>query len=247
MLGSTAELAVLIKLKDELTGPLNNIDRSLTGLNTKAATVSGGLSKIGGGLALGAERVAVGLIAVGGTLVTVAAKSTEAAATYQSAMELIHTQAGATQAEVDTMGVSLLALAPKVGTSATELAAGLYHIESAGKRGAVALEALTIAAEGAKVGQSDLEETATAPEGALNTGISGTESMSAAMGTLNGIVGSGNMRMADLTGAIATGILPTAKSMGLTLTDVGAALGDMTDQGIPAVDAATRLRMTFSL
>ena len=83
--------------------------------------------------------------------------------------------------------------------------------------------------------------------GAVNTGIPGTENLSMAMGTLNGIVGAGNMRMADLTDAIATGILPTAKSMGLTLTDVGAALADMTDQGVPAADAATRLRMTFSL
>jgi TP901 family phage tail tape measure protein len=247
MLGSTAELAVLIKLKDEITGPLNKIDHSLSGLNTRAATVGGGMSKIGSGLALGAERVAVGLIAVGGAVAAVAVKSTEAAATYQSAMELIHTQAGATQAEVDYMGQALLKLAPQVGTSATELAAGLYHIESAGLRSTKALETLRVAAEGAKVGQADLQDVTNALVGAENTGIAGTQNLSLAMGTLNGIVGAGNMRMADLTGAIATGILPTAKSMGLTLTDVGAALADMTDQGVPAVDAATRLRMTFSL
>lgn len=245
--GETAELAVLLKLKDEITGPLDRIDHSLSGLNSRAATVGGGLSKVGAGLTLGAERVAVGLIAIGGSVAVVADKATKAAATYQSAMELITTQAGATQAEVDYMSKALLSLAPQVGFNATELAAGLYHIESAGKRGAVALEALKTAAQGAKIGQADLEQTATALEGALNTGIKGTESMSEAMGTLNGIVGSGNMRMQDLVGAISTGILPTAKSMGLTLKDVGAAIADMTDQGVPAIDAATRLRMTFSL
>jgi TP901 family phage tail tape measure protein len=247
MLGSTAELAILIKLKDEITGPLNNIDRSLSGLNNRSASVSSGMTKIGAGLALGAERVAVGLIAVGGSVAVMVDKATNAAATYQSAMELVHTQAGASQAEVDSMSAALLKLAPEVGTNATALAAGLYHIESAGVRGSKALDMLRTAAEGAKVGQADLEDVTNALVGAVNTGIKGTENMGAAMGTLNGIVGSGNMRMADLTGAIATGILPTAKSMGLTLKDVGAALADMTDQGVPAVDAATRLRMTFSL
>lgn len=247
MLGSTAELAILLKLKDEVTGPLNNIDRSLQGLNTRSATVSGGLTKIGGGLALGAERLAIGLIAVGGSVAAVAVSATNAAAKYQAAMELVHTQAGATQAEVDSMSQSLLTLAPKVGTNATDLAAGLYHIESAGVRGAKALQELTIAAEGAKVGQANLEDVTNALVGAVNTGISGTENMSSAMGTLNAIVGAGNMRMGDLAGAITTGILPVAKSLGLSLTDVGAALADMTDQGVPATDAATRLRMTFSL
>ena len=106
--GQSAELAILLKLKDEVTGPLNNIDRSLSGLNTRTATVSGGLTKIGGGLALGAERLAIGLVAVGGSVAAVAVSATNAAAQYQSAMELVHTQAGATQAEVETISAALL-------------------------------------------------------------------------------------------------------------------------------------------
>jgi len=67
------------------------------------------------------------------------------------------------------------------------------------------------------------------------------------MGVMNAIVGAGNMRMADLTGALSTGILSVAKTFGVSIESVGAALADMTHQGIPAEEAATRLRMTLSL
>ena len=55
------------------------------------------------------------------------------------------------------------------------------------------------------------------------------------------------MRMEDFIGAIGTGILPSAKSFGVSMKSVGAALALMTDEGIPADAAATRLRMTLSL
>ena len=67
------------------------------------------------------------------------------------------------------------------------------------------------------------------------------------MASLNAIVGTGNMRMADLVGALSTGILPAARSAGISLNDVGAAIALMTSNGIPAEDAASRLRMTLSL
>src|SRR5574340_888680 len=59
------------------------------------------------------------------------------------------------------------------------------------------------------------------------------------------IVGSGNMRMQDLADSMGTGILGTAKTFGVSLQDVGAALATLTDAGVPAVDAATRLSHTF--
>jgi hypothetical protein len=55
------------------------------------------------------------------------------------------------------------------------------------------------------------------------------------------------MKMEDLNAALGTGILPTAKTFGLTLKDVGAALALFTDEGVPADAAATRLRMSMSL
>jgi TP901 family phage tail tape measure protein len=246
-MGSTAELAVLIKLKDEITGPLNKIDRSLSGLNTRTATVAGGMSKIGSGLALGAERLAVAGVALGGAMVAIAVSATDAAKAYQHDMELLRSQTGATQQEVDSASKAILAMAGPAATSADVLAKGLYHIESAGLRGSAALQMLQVSAAGAKTGNADLEQVTNALVGAWQSGVKGAQDMTQAMGTINAIVGAGNMRMQDLVDAMGTGILASAKTFGASMGSVGAAIATMTDEGIPAADAATRLRMTLSL
>lgn len=187
-----------------------------------------------------------GLAIVGGA-VAIGAASIASAAKFQASMTLIQTQAGGTTAEVAAMTQGVLALAPTVGVGPEALAAGLYHVESAGIRGAAALDLLKTAAEGAKVGHADLESVTNSLIAAVNSGIKGTTSMSGAMGTLNAIVGSGNMRMSDLTDAFGTGILSAAKVFGVSIQSVGAALADMTNQGIPAVDAATRITSAIRL
>lgn len=169
----------------------------------------------------------------------------DAATAFQHSMEIIHTQAGATQAEVTRMSAALMQLGPAVGTAPKDLADALFYVESAGLRGAKALEALKFAAEGAKVGGSDLKDTTDALVGAVKSGIEGTQNMSQAMGSLNAIVGSGKMTMQDLVGALSTGLLPIAAKLGVSLRDVGSALAVMTDRGIPAEKSATFLRQTL--
>ncbi len=182
-----------------------------------------------------------------GAVAAFGVESVNAARSFQSSMELVRTQAGASQAEVDSMSKAILNMAGSVGTGPDALAAGLYHIESAGIRGAQALDVLTTAAEGAKVGHADLESVTNALIATVNSGIGGVSNMSQAMGVLNSIVGSGNMRMQDLADAMSTGVLSSAKAFGINIQSLGAAIADMTNQGVPAIDAATRLRMTISL
>lgn len=166
---------------------------------------------------------------------------------FEKAMTLIHTQAGASAEEVKSLTGSVLDLAREGEHGPTELANALYHLESVGLRGGRAMEALKVAEEGATVGGADLESVTNALAGATQSGIEGTQNLEEAMGTLNAIVGQGNLRMQDLVGALSTGILPVARSFGLGLNDVGAALDVLTAKGVPAEEAATRLRMTFSL
>ena len=165
---------------------------------------------------------------------------------FQSQMLLIQTQARASGAELRQMTQAVLDMAPAVRTGPEELAKGLYHIESVGLRGARALEVLKIAAEGARVGNADLESVTNALVAAVISGIKGVGDMSSAMGTLNGIVGSGNIRMEALAKSLSSGVLSTFKQFGLSIQDFGAALATMTDQGIPAQEAATRLRITIA-
>jgi TP901 family phage tail tape measure protein len=178
--------------------------------------------------------------------ITFLSDAAKAAINFQSSMLLIQTQARASADEVRNMSDALLNMAPALRTGPEELAQGLYHIESVGLRGAKALDVLAAAAEGARVGNANLEDVTNALVASVTSGIAGVNGMSQAMGTLNGIVGSGNMRMEDLAKSLSSGVLATAKAFGLTIQDVGAALADMTDQGIPAQEAATRLRITIA-
>lgn len=179
-------------------------------------------------------------------IVAAGAASVDMTMKFQQNMELIKTQAGATQDEVDSMSKSVLQLAQSSEFGPNELAQGLYHVESEGYRGAQAMDILKAASEGAAVGQANMEDTTNALTAAMKTGIKGATDATTTMATLNAVVGQGNMHLADLTAAMSTGILASAQNFGLSLQDVGAALDVMTQKGVPAQAAATRLRMNFS-
>src|SRR6266540_2446022 len=85
-------------------------------------------------------------IASGGAAVASIKLATE----FDSAMERVHTQAGASQAEVEKMSGAMLDLAPKVGTGPEALAESLFHVESVGLRGAKALDTVAASAKLAK-------------------------------------------------------------------------------------------------
>jgi TP901 family phage tail tape measure protein len=185
----------------------------------------------------------VGTALVGGAFVTGVGLAVRSAIKFQSEMLLVQTQAGASAAEVKTMSGEILKLAGPVATAPEALANSLYHVESIGLRGAKALDVVRIAAEGAKVGHADLEQTTNALTASVASGITGVQNMTQAMGALNTIVGSGDMKMQDLNEALGTGLLSVVKGYGLSLTDVGAALATFGDNNIRGADAATMLRM----
>ena len=192
--------------------------------------VGSGMSSVGRSMA----SMSLPLVALGG----IAVKS---AATFQSSMEMIHTQAGASQAEVTRMSKSLQSIAPSVGTGPNELAQGLYHIESNGLRGARALDALKVAAEGARVGNANLEDVTNALGAAIAGGVVKAGDYSAAMGSLNAAVGAGDMRMQDMADALGTGLLGPMKTYGVSLRSVSAALAVFGDNNIRGAEAGTRL------
>lgn len=195
-----------------------------------------------------AAKAALGLgVAAAGVAVGVGAISAKVAADFQQSMVLIHTQAGAATENIGQLSSALMAMAPNVGFGPEELAQGLYHVESAGFRGANALDALQASAELARVGGSNLEDTTNALVAVMSAFPQYVGHAGDVIGTLNAIVGTGNMRMQDLASAMSTGILPAAANFGLSITDVGAALATLTDNAVPADEASTRLRMTFAL
>ncbi len=218
---------------DSASRAFGSAGRSAEMTDSKLGKLSATLNKVGA--AMGAAAVAVGV------------ESTRMAVSFQTAMTKIHTQAGASTAEVSKMSKAILGLGGKVQQTPLDLANALYHLESLGLRGAKAMQALKSASDLAAVGGANLEDTATAIGAAWRSGVKGAQSFGMAASTVNAIIGAGNMQMGDLIGALGTGILPAARTFGVSFKSVGAALALMTDEGVPANDAATRLRMTLSL
>lgn len=230
---------------------LSGIGKAAKGASAESAAASSSLTsrlkKVGPAATAVGKQTAKGLkygaVAAVGLGVAAAKMSID----FTHSMGQISEQAGATKSEVEKLKGEVLDLAKKSIFSPNDLAQGLFHIESVGIRGAKAMKTLNAAQKLATVGNADLETTTYAMVSAQETGIKGTKNLTKEIGLLNAIVGTGDLRMEDLTAALSSGILPTAKSFGLSLRDVGAALDVMTARGVPAQQAATRLRMTFSL
>jgi len=205
---------------------------------------------MGGFQAAMTKMAAAGKLALEGLAIGTAAvgfESVKMAMNFDQAMEMIHTQAGASQSEVDGLKDKVLALSGAVGIGPEKLAEGLYHIESSGLRGAQALDVLEQSAHLAKIGMADLDDVTYAMSGVMSVGMKDVQNATDAIAFMNSTVGMGDMRMQQLAAAIGTGILPSFKSAGLGMADFSAALATIADNSTPADEAATRLRMTISM
>lgn len=228
--------AIAAKVGDAVSGLTSR-------LRSEGTAQSGLWAKMGDDAKLlGVALAGAATIAIGFGLATA-----KVASDFQSQMTLIHTQAGAVTEDLGSLSDKVLTLSAATGVSADNLAEGLYHIESAGFRSTQAIDMLTAAAKLSVIGQADMQDTAQAVIGVMAAYPDKFKSAADAAAILNAVVGTGDMRLQQLDKAIATGILPTANTFGLSLTDVGAALATLTDNVTPADEAATRLRMTFSM
>jgi TP901 family phage tail tape measure protein len=224
----------------------NAMHRELTRTQAAVARVEHNTGSFGtrlkeagvGALRAGAQMATMGIGFYGAERAIHAAAN--ASINFQQQLEMVHTQAGADQIEVDKLKNKVLDLATAMPQSPEELAKGLFHIESIGLRGAKAMDTLKIAAQGAAVGQADLEDTATALGSAWLVNIKGAGNLHHVMGLLNATVGAGNVRMEELVHALGTGILPASKEAGLSIRDVFGALALFTDEGYQASSAAAQ-------
>lgn len=165
---------------------------------------------------------------------------------FQKQMLLLRTQAGDSTDSIRRLSDQVLKLAPTVGIGPTALSQGLYHLVSLGLRGSEAMNTLRTASIAAGMGVADLESVSTALGAAVVSGIQGAQNYDQAMATLVATVGAGNVRMEDLAGSLGN-VLAPAVNAGVSLNELGAAMAVLTDRGMSAELAATRLRMTFSL
>ena len=180
-------------------------------------------------------------------LVGIGVSSAKAAVQFHSDMLLIQTQAGATAAEVGTMSTAVLSLAGEVGLAPDVLATGLFHVESAGLR--------RCQGDGGSAGRRRRCRSRPCRSGGRHQ-CSDRRGPVRRQGRRGHDRGNGiaqcHRRCRQHADAGShrrdgTGVLSTAKNYGVSLQSIGAALASMTDQGIPAVDAATRLNSAMRL
>jgi TP901 family phage tail tape measure protein len=215
--------------------------------NTSFDTFNKGLGTMGASAAKAgksmSEFVTLPIIGIG-------AESIKMAANFNQAMMIVHTEGGVSLDMMNQLGDSILKMAPQVGQGPETLANAMYHIASNSKGVLTAsqmLDQLRMSAEAASMTGANLDDTTYALSSAMASGVKGTKDAADMMGVLNAIVGTGDMRFQDLNAAIGTGFLATARSFGVDLQSVGAALSTLTDNGQHADAAATHLRMTMSL
>jgi TP901 family phage tail tape measure protein len=189
----------------------------------------------------------VGQVAFGavvGSIGTVVGESAHMAADFQEKMTLLVTGAGESKDQVSGVANGILDMAPKVQTSTSQLADGMYMIESAGFHGAQGLGVLQAAAEGAKTGNADLGTTADALTTVMKDYHIPTSQAADVTSQLVATVASGKTHMQDLAGSMAS-ILPFSSGLGVSLKDTLGAMATMTGNGIQADQAATYLKFSM--
>ncbi len=179
------------------------------------------------------------------TAVVVGYESLKMAAHFESSMARVQTMAGASAQELKYMNKAILDLSPKVGVGPDALAESLYHVESAGFRSQKALDMVTASAKLSALGQDDINSSTQAVVATLASNIKGVRDANDAAALILHTVGTGDMTMHQFTQALGTGILATASTVGLAFKDIGAAIATLTDNAIPADQAATKLRTSL--
>lgn len=181
------------------------------------------MSKIG----LGVAVVAAGI----------AAESVKMAAEFQSATTRLATSAGEQVSNLKMVGSGMLDMAGQVGMSATELAKGMYTVESAGEHGADGLMVLKAAAQGAKDENADLGTVANAVTDVLTDYHLKASSAADVTSKLVESVSFGKTTFESFSKAMAN-VLPLAGSLHLSLADVSGVLAEMTAHGMTAQRAS---------
>jgi TP901 family phage tail tape measure protein len=212
-------------------GSLSKIGKQFDEAETKGQKMTSVLSSVG--------KLTLGVGAVGG--IAAGVESVKSASALEKQMEMIHTQAHASQAEVKSMTKAVMEMGASVGTGPQQLAEGLYHVESVGKHGAEALKVLRTGAEGAQIGNANLVDVMNALDATVISGMPGVKNYKAAMGDLNATVGAGDMKMQDLADALGTGLLANVRQADPSLKDVSAALAVFGDNNLRGAEAATKL------
>lgn len=163
---------------------------------------------------------------------------------FESKMSEVITLSDEIETNIDDYKAKVIALTRSIPVMATESAAALYQIVSAGHDGA---DGMTILEQSAKAAVAGVTETATAADGitsilnAYQKSASEAESVSDMMFTT---VRLGKTTFGELASYIAQ-VTPTAAAYGVEMDQVLAAIATLTKSGVPTAQAVTQIRQAI--
>lgn len=191
-----------------------------------------------------AKGVGVLTIGVGAAAVAMGAVAVKAAADFQTQLTRLTTSAGESAGNLKTVNDGILAIAGEVGTSASELATGMYTIESAGFHGADGLTVLKAAAQGAKEENANLATVSNAVTDILTDYHLPAQQAADVTSKLNETVSLGKTSFEQLSGAMSN-VAPLAAAAHIPLQDMLGDIAEMTSHGVSADQATQNLANTI--
>lgn len=146
---------------------------------------------------------------------------------------------------VDDLRTAILRLGPETGRAPTELAEGFYQIASAGVSGATALDVLKASAQAATIGLGDTNVVANIATSVLNAYGSSAGNAFQITNTLAEAVRLAKGEASEFAPVIGR-LLPVAKNLGISFSDVAGSVALLTRNGLSASEATTQLRGLFN-
>ena len=167
---------------------------------------------------------------------------------FQKSMTKIQTLVGKTGSEIETMKAGIMEMSTKTAKAPVELAEGLYFLESAGLRGANAMETLEQVAKGSASGLGDMEALSVVAAAAQNAYGEETLSASDALDKFGVMVRTGMFDAQELSTVLGKQ-LGLASNLGISFDEVGALISTYTSTTVNATAATNGLSaimMTFA-
>lgn len=228
---ATAELRVAQEAQIAVEQAATGVTAELAAAEEAAATASTGI---------------VGMVAAAGVAMAGAgALATKAAGDFQSAMVHLTTDAGESTKNLGMVSDAMLQIAQDTGTSTTDMALGMYHVESAGFHGAEGINMMRIAAEGAKVGNAELDTVTKTLAGTMDSYKEKNYTAVQMMNMMIETTAAGDLRMQNLASSLGN-VTPIAASAGIGFEQVGGAIATMTAQNMSAAQSTQNLAHLIS-
>jgi TP901 family phage tail tape measure protein len=224
------ELVFDIFAIDRASATFSRVGAEAEGLGTKASLGAAAIGKafLGAGVVVGVLGIA----------------SAKMAANFETNIVKLETTAGEVHKNLKMVGDGLLAMAGQVGYSATELAKGIYKVESAGYHGADALQVMAAAARGAKTENADLSTVTDAVTSALvDYHLKGSDA-ARVTNILVAATAHGKTTFEGMASALPN-VAAAGASAKITLEELTSAIATMTMHGTDAAKAGTYLRQVI--